>query len=502
MRVRHRVPTVFSLSMLDVFCCALGCVILLWLWNERLSKARAKTADETRQLLESARTDLADARRLIDSLKADLTGARGSIASLTTDRDQARQALGAAEKSMAGLRSDLASAKERETNLANQRDQTQKDLAAARADAAKVRTRADLLAKKAREQEETAADLESLLEKKRKDEDALKVRAAKAQQRIEDLEVLLRDRDKELTVVSAKVKDLTDRLHDADGRITMLRSKAETASSLQTSIDESARKLAAADARIAELEKFLSNRKSIMVDMQGRLDDLQTERKKLTDELAKSRVAADNRFAGIQLTGRRAIFLVDMSGSMKMTDPNTYVPEKWTIVADTVVKVMKSLPDLEKYQLIVFSENASFPLGSDSDWLDFNASTSPGQVKQVLSKIEPKGNTNMYSPFELAFRLRPRGLDTIYLFSDGLPNIGPGLTPAEQAKNLSEAELGDILGRYIRKMLREQWNRPASGWAKVRINSVGFFYESPDVGAFLWALSREFDGSFVGMSKP
>ncbi len=27
---RHRVPTVFSIYMLDVICCALGCVILLW----------------------------------------------------------------------------------------------------------------------------------------------------------------------------------------------------------------------------------------------------------------------------------------------------------------------------------------------------------------------------------------------------------------------------------------------------------------------------------------
>ena len=38
--------------------------------------------------------------------------------------------------------------------------------------------------------------------------------------------------------------------------------------------------------------------------------------------------------------------------------------------------------------------------------------------------------------------------------------------------------------------------------AGVRINAVGFFYESPDVGAFLWALARENEGSFVGMSKP
>ena len=33
----------------------------------------------------------------------------------------------------------------------------------------------------------------------------------------------------------------------------------------------------------------------------------------------------------------------------------------------------------------------------------------------------------------------------------------------------------------------------------VRINAVGFFFESPDVGAFLWAMAREHRGSFVGL---
>ena len=30
MHLRHRVPTIFNIYMLDVICCALGCVILLW----------------------------------------------------------------------------------------------------------------------------------------------------------------------------------------------------------------------------------------------------------------------------------------------------------------------------------------------------------------------------------------------------------------------------------------------------------------------------------------
>ena len=44
MRVRHRVPSVFSLSMVDVFCCALGSIILLWLIGQYQAKAEQKAA--------------------------------------------------------------------------------------------------------------------------------------------------------------------------------------------------------------------------------------------------------------------------------------------------------------------------------------------------------------------------------------------------------------------------------------------------------------------------
>jgi hypothetical protein len=50
--------------------------------------------------------------------------------------------------------------------------------------------------------------------------------------------------------------------------------------------------------------------------------------------------------------------------------------------------------------------------------------------------------------------------------------------------------------------MRQNWNRDIPGRPRVRINTIGFFFESPEVGAFLWALARENDGSFVGMSKP
>ena len=55
------------------------------------------------------------------------------------------------------------------------------------------------------------------------------------------------------------------------------------------------------------------------------------------------------------------------------------------------------------------------------------------------------------------------------------------------------------MGKYVRDKLKNDWNRPRAGENDVRINAVGFFFESPDVGAFLWAMAREHRGSFVGL---
>jgi hypothetical protein len=162
---------------------------------------------------------------------------------------------------------------------------------------------------------------------------------------------------------------------------------------------------------------------------------------------------------------------------------------------------MSSLPNLEKYQAIVFGEKTAFLFEGEEDWLDFNPQTSPQRVQNALAKITPKGGTNMYTALQLAFRLRAKGMDTIYLFSDGLPNLGEGINPAV-LNTIREVERNDQLARHIRATLRNNWNRPQPGQPRVRINTIGFFYESPDVGAFLWALARENDGSFVGMSKP
>ena len=260
----------------------------------------------------------------------------------------------------------------------------------------------------------------------------------------------------------------------------------------------------AADEKLAMLAKDIASGKTTLAAADRDLSVLRAEKRSLESEVVRIRQAADNRFAGITLTGRRVIFLVDMSGSMELVDEKTPAPQKWAEVRNTLLKIMKSLPDLEKFQVIVFEESAAYLLGKGEQWIDYDAKTSLMQVETALKALKPHGGTNMYAALDAAFRYRPRGLDTIYLLSDGLPNAGEGVPDAEARRMLEagrEPELSDRLAKHIRKTLKTSWNRDILN-ARVRINSIGFFYESPDVGAFLWAMSRENDGSFVGMSKP
>ncbi len=189
-----------------------------------------------------------------------------------------------------------------------------------------------------------------------------------------------------------------------------------------------------------------------------------------------------------------------MSGSMALIDSQTSDPDKWPKVCEIVARLMRSLSGLQRFQVILFSDRARYLFGHEGQWLRYDPASSAQVTQETLKNIKPQGETNLHAVFSEAFRYRSLGLDTIYVLSDGLPNAGEGL-PAN-ADQLSESQRSEILSRALRQKLKTDWNRPLAERPRVRIHTIGFFFESPDVGAFLWALAREHDGSFVGMSKP
>lgn len=436
---RHKPPTLVSMWMLDVFCCALGCVTLLWLLNTRSAADEVKRTEAARSSLQTAQDELAATRR---TLTADIDNLKAKLVATTAERDEAAKQLAVARTDVDALQTKLAKADAQADRLIDE--------------LAKRQAAADALAKK------------------------LTTTAASA----EDLARLLRAKEAESAALAVKAKKADEDLHDLDARLRALTKANDAAKSDMAAMRKSGDELADARQKLG--------------DAQTQIIDLQGEKKKLADQIDRLRTDADTRFAGIATTGRRVCFVVDISGSMKLLDDKTPAPQKWPTVAETVAKVMRSVVGLERYQVVVFSRQARFLFGS-SEWQPFQGETSVARVKEALLAVEPVGDTNMYEAFDTAFRLKPLGLDTVYLFSDGLPTSGAGLTP-EQERSFADPQRTEVLSRHVRQTLMNRLNPPGPG--RVKIHAIGFFFESPEVGAFLWALARDNDGSFVGMSRP
>lgn len=448
MRTRHKPPTLVSMWMLDVFCCALGCVTLLWLLNTRQAAENATRAGEALQRLAST--------------EADLSARQAELLATRTEAESTRRRLTAELEELRG----------RLLALTEERDDSARKLALAQGDLASATERLTTASARVRKQDDDLATKRAL---------------------VRELEQQLADRTQAAENATAELKRKATERSDLDTKLAAAARQAdalkgELAIARRTAGDE----LAAARGTIRDLTKKVSEANATVIDLQG-------QKAKLADKVDKLQSESDARFAGIALTGRRVCFVVDMSGSMKLIDEKTPAVEKWPGVVDTVGRVMRSLAGLEAYQVVLFSREAAYLFGA-GDWQPYRGEESVARVSEALRKVEPRGDTNLHAGLDLAFRLRGDGLDTVYLFSDGLPTNGPGLTPTEE-KTLSDTARTNKLARTIRTTLRDDWNRSRAG-GRVRVNAVGFFYESPEVGAFLWALARENDGSFVGMSRP
>jgi hypothetical protein len=547
MRIRHKPPTLVSMWMLDVFCCALGCVTLLFLLNSRMAtdaeQANRKKLTAAQSAIETTGKELAAALAALETTNKNLASTLSTLDSVRvklTTEEKERGRLAANVTELEGLRLRLVDEaqklNEQLKTARTEKDETARKLALARDESATARARLDatqlklnaaekkidVTAKELATAREQVAGATDLLKKRQKDIDTLTKKDADSATQIEGLQRLVRAKDDDRLALDTKLMSAKRELTDAEARLRAVqrdldaqlaaakaaaKAAAEELATAKAAATKTAEELAAAKANAAKVGEELATAKTQIKDLSKKVDDanltiidLQGDKAKIADTYNKFQRESEARFAGIAMTGKKAVFLVDMSGSMGKRDINSLDDTKWPLVIETVCKVMRSIPTLEHYQVIVFSSSANWVFGS-GEWQKFNGEKSIEAVSTALLKVKPKDDTNMYAALEKAFSLRSGGLDTIYLFSDGLPTSGPGLTPAQQNANLSEPELGAILGKYVREKLTRDWNRPIEG-KRVKINSIGFYFDSPDVGAFLWSLSRDHDGSFVGMSKP
>jgi len=467
--------------MLDVFCCALGCVIMLWVLESLSSTEHAKKAKTAVVQLNSTRLELVATKEQLQSTERKLSGTidelQTQLATLTTDLSTVKKNLAVATTDVKTLQTALAGATEELADSKKALTLKTDDLTDAKSKLAKTETRVQSLTDSLQKKEKTAAEL------------ATQVRIATEAEAI--LQKMLADRKADYEALASQKKMADDRLTDIDAKFRMLEKESKDTTAALAMSKKSEGELGLARTTIKDLQKKIDDTNASIIDLQG-------DKKKLADKVDQLRIESENKFAGIAMTGKRVVFLIDISGSMKLLDEKTSAPNKWPIVIETVGKVMRTIPDLEKFQCVVFSRDSKYLFGR-GEWQDYRGEASLKRVADALKATEPGGDTNLYAAFDLAFRLRSENLDTIYLFSDGLPTSGPGLTP-QQEQTLPAGQQIDLLSKHLRTALKS-WNGLRDS-RRVKINSVGFFYESPEVGAFLWSLSRENEGSFVGMSRP
>jgi hypothetical protein len=477
MQARHRIPTIFNLSMVDVLCCALGCVILLWLVYFKEARSRSIAAGQTDKQLSFTKLKLEEVTRELTSAQQSLSAGKqknehlgGQLVEVTRQRDELLAKWETTDQAYQAALANLKDARNSIADLQKDRGQLEKVSADQKGALSAAASQASALQAKLTDAEEHAAKLEK---------------------QVAAFEALSKDYGEQLGKVERKAVQLESDLGKRKLDVVEANKRLDELVTVKNLLEQS----------LVATKSELVNRTKDLTEIKLANHGLSGENKVLAQELNTLKAAAENRFAGIELTGTRVLFLVDMSGSMGMKDDYVEDPDKWPLVCEILGKLMNSLPDLKQFQVILFSNRLRYPLGNNGKWHDYHGVASVKAAIAAVRAIKPQNETNMSAAFDEAFRYRAQGLDTIYFLSDGLPNMGDGLPPT--ASRMSEAEKGTLLAKYVRDRLKTKWNVP-QGAAKqrVRINAVGFYFDSPDVGAFLWALARDNDGSFVGLSKP
>ena len=375
MRTRHKQPTLVSMWMLDVFCCALGCVILLWVLEslsstEQSKKARNALQDlsRTKNELVATQDDFAKTKSVLNATVQDL---RGALAVMTAERDEkdkdlirANADISDTKKALAIATSDLADAKNR-LAAANE------DLKSVKEDVAKIEARVATVLAEMKKKDKAAAEVNTQL-----------VTASSAEA---TLQKLLRERLKEIDALTSQKKQSDDRLSDLDAKYRSLMSDAKETSAALATAKKAENELAAARSMLKDMAKGTDDSNATIVE-------LRSENRKLADRFDRLRIDSENKFAGVAMSGKNVVFLVDISGSMKLLDEKTPAPEKWPGVIETVGKVMKSNPALEKFQVVIFSREAKYLFGT-REWFDYKGDESVKKVTAALKVTPPGGDT-------------------------------------------------------------------------------------------------------------
>lgn len=125
------------------------------------------------------------------------------------------------------------------------------------------------------------------------------------------------------------------------------------------------------------------------------------------------------RYFGHPVMSDRAVFLVDLSGSMLWDARNP--PTRIDIARKEILAALAGLPKGGLFNIVVYGDRVSA-------WQRNEVPATPENVARAVSFVEktfaePDGDTHTYDALKQVFTSNPK-FDTIYLVSDGIPSHG------------------------------------------------------------------------------
>jgi hypothetical protein len=116
-----------------------------------------------------------------------------------------------------------------------------------------------------------------------------------------------------------------------------------------------------------------------------------------------------SKFFGLEATGTRFAYIVDVSGSMQ--------GPKLQMLRTELIESITSLMEHATFYVVPFSNDAA-PMGNRTKWTQAN-DAGKKWIREQATHLNAYGGTNPLPAFQLVFEMNPRP-DAIYFMTDGL----------------------------------------------------------------------------------
>lgn len=158
------------------------------------------------------------------------------------------------------------------------------------------------------------------------------------------------------------------------------------------------------------------------------------EREEKRRRAALGTVEGGTTFYGIPVRSKRAMFVLDRSGSMALPalwKPRPETPSgegaKPEVIGDRKIDVcryelkraIRMLPEDARFNVLFYNRDARF---LNPDGLLEATKSNRERAQRFIDGVEPTGRTNIFDTLERA--LAAGDVDTVFLLSDGMPNCG------------------------------------------------------------------------------